>query len=60
MAKLVYGMNQSLDGYVDYLELTQLRSPLQVGQFKSRPQFRRTFSCPVSSGIRDCTTRVKR
>jgi hypothetical protein len=30
MAKLVYALNQSLDGYVDHMELGQPRLPIPI------------------------------
>ena len=34
MAKLIFGMNQSLDGYVDHLEMRQAPQSFVIGSSK--------------------------
>jgi hypothetical protein len=50
MAKLVFGLNQSLDGYVDHLEFATTRSPALSSLLRASAQPDR--QCVRSSYVR--------
>ena len=63
MAKLVFGMNQSLDGYVDHLEMRP--SPALFRHFTSNPSTCNRFTQRPSDRVfrgshRSCRRRVQR